>query len=515
MLRQPATIRNRVAETARPYPLPAPVGGLNAVDSVDDMPETDALVLDNVFPQPDYVELRRGRESHATGLGAAVTSLMEWSGLTSRKLFGATVDSIYDVTSAGAVGAAAVGSLTNGRWQHVMQETSGGNFLIICNGADAVRSYDGTSWATPAITGVTSSTLINVASHKERLWFVEANTMNAWYLGTEAIAGAATKFPLGSVFKNGGTLRAIGTISRDGGAGPDDYAAFVSTTGEVAVYQGTDPASASTWGLVSVFEAPPPLGYRCLRKVAGDLAMLSEGGVVSLLTMWTIDRSAAQKAAITSKINRLFSSDSRSYRSNDGWQMVSYPRSNMFIVNVPVSTTYGQRQYVMNSLTGSWCRFTGFQAGCWSLLNENLYYGDNSGTVWRADTGYTDDGGGITGDIKTAFSDLGSRGREKIAQMARALYTSNGSPGFLVDVNTDFSDSIPTSSPTPGAAPTSVWGTATWGASSWTGGEALKDDWFGVAGIGKSFALRIRIVSVGANCTINSLSIITTRGGQA
>lgn len=512
MMRQAASGRNRAAETARPYPIPAPVGGLNALDSVADMPISDALVLDNIFPQPDYVELRRGYESHATGLGAAVTSLMEWAGPTSRKLFGATASNIYEVTSPGAVGAAAVSSLTNGQWQHVMQETSGGNFLVICNGADAVRNYDGTSWTTPTITGATSANLINVASHKERLWFVEKNSMNAWYLGTEAISGAATKFPLGSVFKNGGTLKAIGTLSRDGGNGPDDFAAFVSSTGEVAVYQGTDPASASTWGLVTVFEAPPPLGYRCLQKVAGDLAMLSEGGVISLTSMWAMDRAAAQRAAITSKINRLFSSDSRSYRSNNGWQMVSYPRSNMFVVNIPVGTT--QRQYVMNTLTGSWCRFTGMNAACWSLLDENLYFGDNSGTVWKADTGYTDNGGGITGDLKTAFSDLGSAGRDKTAQMARAFYTSNGTPGMLVNVNVDYADKVPTSAPTAGPAPTSTWGSATWGGSLWTGGEKPKLEWFGVTGTGKNFAVRIRVVSVGATCTINGIDIIATRGGQ-
>lgn len=512
MLRTAVSSRNPAAVAARPRPVPAPVGGLNALDSISDMPESDALVLDNVFPQPDYVELRRGYESHVTGVAAAMPALMEWAGLTSRKLFAAKATDIYEVTSAGAVGAAVVSSLTNGEWQHTMQETSGGNFLVICNGADSVRNYDGTSWTTPSITGVTSADLINVASHKERLWFVEKDTCNAWYLGTEAIAGAATKFPLGSVFKNGGTLKAIGTVTRDGGNGPDDLAAFVSSTGEVAIYQGTDPASASTWALVGVFETSPPLGYRCVQKSGGDLAILTESGVLSLNSMLVLDRAAAQRAAVTSKINRLFTEDARAYRGNHGWQMLSYPRSNMFIVNVPVSATT-RRQYVMNALTGAWCRFTGMNAGAWSLLDEDLYFSDTAGTVFKADSGYTDNAGGITGDIKTAFNDLGAAGVTKTAQMARAMFASNGTPGFLVDINVDFGDQVPTSSPTPGTAPTSTWGSATWGGSTWTGGDKPQQQWFGVTGEGHEFAVRCRVVSVGATCRINGFDLLTTRGG--
>ena len=513
MFRPAATTRNRAAVAARPRPVPAPVGGLNAIDSISDMPASDALVLDNIFPQPDYVELRRGHSSHATGVGATMPSLMEWSGLTSRKLFAAKSTDIYEVTSSGAVGAAVVSSLTNGEWQHTMQETSGGNFLVICNGADSVRHYNGTTWATPSITNVTSANLINVTSHKERLWFVEKDTCNAWYLATEAVAGAATKFPLGSVFKRGGTLRAIGTVTRDGGNGSDDFIAFISSTGEVALYQGTDPASASTWSIVGVFETSPPLGYRCLQKAGGDLSLLTESGVLSLSAMLVLDRSAAQRAAVTSKINRLFTEDARAYRNNHGWQMLSYPRSNMFIVNVPVSATE-RHQYVMNVLTGSWCRFTGLAAGAWSLLNEDLYFAGTDGTVYKADTGYTDNGGGITGDLKTAFSDLGMSGYRKAAQMARATIISNGQPGLYVDVNVDFVDKAPTSSPTPGTSPDSTWGNATWGSSTWTGGDNPRNDWFGVAGEGHEFAIRLRVISVGANCQINNFDVLATRGGM-
>ena len=510
---RPASAAPRNQTISRPFPFPAPVGGLNALDSIADMPAQDALQLDNFFPQPDYVELRRGYAAHVTGLGAAISSLMEWSGPTGRQLFAAVADKIYDVTSSGAVGAAEISSLTNGKWQHVMQETSGGNFLMIANGADAIRTYDGTSWATPSITGATSADIIGLASHKERIWLVEKDSANAWYLGTEAVSGAATKFPLGSIFKRGGQLLAIGSMSRDGGAGPDDFCCFISDTGEVAIYQGTDPASASTWAIVGVFEIPPPIGRRCVTKTGADLAIITEGGVISLSVMLALDRAAAQRAAVTSKINRIFNSDARAYRTAHGWQVLTYPRNNMFLINVPESEGVRQVQYVMNALTGAWCRFTGLNAGCWSLLNEDLYFGGNDGTVYQADTGFQDAGGGITADLKTAFNDLGRPGVTKNVQMMRTLFSSNGTPGFLMEINTDYADSIPTDSPTAGPAPTTVWGAATWSGSNWVAGNVLSQNWVGTAGIGHDIAIRLRVVSDGASCTVNAFDVISQTGG--
>lgn len=512
MIRTATAVKPRTRPASYERPVPAPVGGLNAINSIADMPAQDALVLDNFFPQPDYVELRRGHASHATGLSAAVEALMEWNGPGSQKLFAATGSRIYPVTSSGSP-SSDVSSLSSGQWQHVMQATSGGNFLVICNGTDAVHNYDGTSWTTPTINNVTSSDLIGVSLHKERLWFIEINSLNAWYLATQAISGDATKFPLGSVFKHGGHLVAIGTISRDGGVGPDDYCAFISSTGECVIYAGTDPSDSSTWAQIGSFSFPPPIGYRCTVSMGGDLGIITEGGIISVSAAQVLDRSAQQKAAITSKINRLFTADARNYRSNTGWQVLSYRRSNMVIVNVPVAAGSSQRQYVMNGLTGGWCRFTGMNAGCWGLLNGDLFFGGNSGTVFKADSGFQDNGSAIQADLKTSFNDFGVKGRVKMFKMLRALFASNGSPGFLMDLNVDYEDRPPTSTPTAGAAPMSVWGSATWGVSKWTSGQVLTRQWVGAAGIGHSAAIRLRVNSNGASCTVNGFDVVFEAGG--
>ena len=106
------------------------------------------------------------------------------------------------------------------RWPLVKSRTDVLNFLIAVNGANDRRVYDGTSWSTsPAITGVASASLSHVWVFKNRLFFIEKDTMNAWCLAIDAIGGAATKISLSGVFKKGGSLLFGETWSIDAGDG--------------------------------------------------------------------------------------------------------------------------------------------------------------------------------------------------------------------------------------------------------------------------------------------------------
>ncbi len=76
--------------TNRSYPFPVGSGGWNAFDPLSQMPATDAIVMDNLFPNQGSTDLRTEFESWATGLGGgAVESLYEWGGATSKKLIAA------------------------------------------------------------------------------------------------------------------------------------------------------------------------------------------------------------------------------------------------------------------------------------------------------------------------------------------------------------------------------------------------------------------------------------------
>ena len=199
------------AAVSRVVRKPAPVKGWSSEFSLAEAPPDTAIIMDNFFPESDALRARRGTTIQSTGLGASVDSILAYTSQTGgHKLFGATSANIYDCTSIGAVGAAVVAGTANGRWQQEMFSTAGGQFLVICNGQDGVRNFDGAAWTNPTAgitgTGVTSTSFIQVCAHKQRLWFVQQNSTTLAYLGTSSITGAALQFPVGAYLKMGGKV---------------------------------------------------------------------------------------------------------------------------------------------------------------------------------------------------------------------------------------------------------------------------------------------------------------------
>lgn len=494
------------AGTARVVSIPPPVRGLNARDALASMDAADAITLDNWFPRGNDVMLRRGHQSHVTGLPNNVESLMQYSSGSANKLFAASVAGIYDVTTPGVVGAAAVSGLTNARWQHVMKTTSGGTFLLCCNGADAMRSYNGSTWSTPIINSVSSSSIIGLTSHKERLWMIQKDSATAWYLATKAISGNATAFPLGAVFRMGGKVKAIIPLSQDAGSGPDDFLAFVSDKGEVAIYQGTDPNTVSEWALIGVFRVGAPIGDRAFLRVGGDAGVITDDGVISLLQAINVDRAAANIATITDRIRELFSTYARAYQGNFGWQAISYPAGNWGLINVPISATQSV-QLVMNTITGAWCRFTGQNAFSWSMLGNEIYFGGST-EVFRADVGGTDNGANIEADMKSAFQYFKDRGGLKRFLQLRPTFLSNGAPRPRVTLDVDFGNREPTGAPT-FTAFGALWNTAIWDVDVWAAdSEQVTQQWINVHSLGRCAAVRMKMASQGGTMAVSAFDVL-------
>ena len=490
--------------------LPAPVGGWNARDALSEMGEKDAVILTDFFPTPSEVRLRLGSLDFATGLSGQVETVMAYNGLSSTKLLAASGTSIYDVTNGGAVGAAVQSGLTNARWQHTNYANTSGNYIYMVNGADAPRYWDGTTWTNAAITGVTAANLIHINQHKNRIWFVEKNSLSAWYLATSAIAGAATKFDLTGVAQMGGALVAMATWTLDAGQGVDDLAVFITNKGEVIVYKGTDPSSASTWALVGVWQIGAPIGRRCFVKFAGDLLIITQDGVYPMSGALQSSR-LDPRVAITDKIQFAVSASVSLYGSNFGWELLPFPKENMLFLNVPVSTG-SQQQYVMNTITKSWCNFTGWAANCWELFGDDLYFGGN-GVVTRAWYGTSDNGTNINGDALQAFTDFGRAGQIKDYKMMKPFFRADGTPSIGANLNTDFNiaDTTSTLSFTPTTY--AVWDTAVWDSAVWGGGLDTLQNWQGVNGIGEWAAPRVKVASKSLDVRWVSTTILFELGG--
>lgn len=409
------------------------------------MPEDRAPVLDNWIPRLGYIEVRRGSQIHAVGMGSGpVESLLTYHGLTSAssKLFAITGGSIYDVTAAGAGVVTTVTGLASNRFQAINFTTPAGKFLWICNGLDAPRHFNGSAWATPALTVTTfaASDIINVNAHKNRIWMVFRDSTVAGYLPTASIAGTVTNFELGGLFTEGGHLVAMATITKDGGSGEDDFAAFISSRGQIAIFQGTDPSSADTWAHVGTYSVGPPIGYRCFFKLGGGLALINLDGVVPIPEALQVERSAVAGVAITKNINNAVNDAARNYSSNFGWEIISYPKGTLALLNVPIQEGNTQHQYVMNTLSGAWCRFTGWNANCFAVFRNNLYFGSNDGLVNLADTSSADFDQPIDAIGQTAYNYFKSRGVLKDFKLIQPLLTTDSDVAPAIGLSTDFKD---------------------------------------------------------------------------
>lgn len=502
------------ALAGQPFTIPFPTGGLNATDNFTELKPTEAVTLVNWFPEASYGTFRNGSASwKSTGTGAAVPSLLPWyNPAGTDKLFAGAATALYDVSTSGGTGPSVVTGLTNVFFQWTNFTTPGGSYLVACNGADHVQNFDGTTWTNPSITVATDTTFANVLSFKQRLWFGQINTLNLWYLPTASIAGAATQFPLGAVFRLGGQIMCMGSFSYDAGDGPDDYMAIITSNGEVAVYQGTDPSSVNTFSLTGLFSCGPPIGRRCMVRLNGDLAILTSDGVISMQALLQFDRASDQKAAFTAKIQTLFSQIAQTIGTTgtaaNGWSISLYPQARYCIVNYP-NTTTNQYQFIMNTVTGAWTQFKGMAANIWATAQGNLYFGGNDGNVYQANTGYTDSGSNINTDLKAAWSLLNAPGK-KTVPLIRPLLQAGSGFSYALRINWDFDDTAPANLINPPVNSGAVWGSMIW-PWVWAGTSPVLQ-WRGGGGYGTWAAVRMIAANNGQPVIANGFTLMVNPG---
>lgn len=456
------------SQRAIPWSVPAPLGGWNTRDALAAMPKTDAVVLENWIPGTSEVTTREGSTDWSTGFAKPPLSLLPYNGQAVQKLFAATDDGIFDITAGGAIGAAVV-ALASGQVEYAMMTSAGGHFLVAINGVDSPHKFDGTTWTTTSITG--GGTLTNIAKMVERLWFTSANSASAWYLDTSSIAGALTEFPLGQIFTRGGNLIAMGTWTVDGGTGPDDYSVFASSEGQLAVYTGTDPGSADTFSKVGVFDVAPPLGKRCFLKFGGDLVYISKNGLFPLSKALQ-SASISRLSTLSSKIDRSFINAAQSGAGSTGWCGVVLPEKGLLLINVPASTDT-TAQYVMNTVTNSWCKFTGWGAvTALGIFQSELYF-TYPNAVAKGLSGQTDNGAAITCPAQQAYSTLGQATSVKHVKLVRPVFGIQESIVCSIGIATDFAEAQSLSQiQLAGTGTEAFWddSAATWDDVEWTSG---------------------------------------------
>jgi hypothetical protein len=497
--RQLAYLQKQRRQKAYPVAVSACVGGWNTRDSLDEMKPTDAVVMDNWFPGLGSVYTRGGSSSYATTLGGPVKTLAEFNAKGLRKFIAAANANIWNISSSGA-GVSLASGFARDDWQTAQfDDASGGPRLGLVNGSDAPQIYDGATVGAMTVSGVglTVTNLNGIHIFKSRSYFWDNRTQDFWYSATNALGGVLVKFPLGRVTNGGGNLIAMGTWSVDAGDGMADMAVFVLNSGDVLVYAGDDPGTAASWVLKARYSMGAPLSTRAVKKVGSELIVVTRSGYIPLSKALPGGRVFEQKSSISDKIRGAALEATKLNSANFGWDVAHYPSKNMLIVNVPLSTTQFQ-QHVMNTETGSWCRFTGLDSLCWGLYNDALYFGTSAGTVLLYDPSLHGDlGNAIVCELQSSWNYLGDRRKTKRATGIRPLIrTTGGVISYGVGVGFDFQNfNISIQQDTPLGIPTSPWDSSPWDVTPWSAEFAISNLWSSIVGDGYCVSMKLNVSS--------------------
>jgi len=470
-----------------PYPRTPPTKGWVTNQNIAAMDEKAAVILDNWFPEAEDIRVRRGSFEFAdlpTDDPVRTIAVYESGGITT--VFAGQGEYVYDVTAGGSITTPAITGQNSDYYISTNFATEGdGSVLYLVNGVDDPQYYDGSVWASPAITGATASTFSYVFQYKFRLFFIENGTTDVWFLEPDFIQGTVQRLALGGLLKLGGTIVAGASMMVDSGYGPDDYCVFISSEGEVIAYLGTDPAVADSWSLKGVFRISRPIGNRCVLQIGSDLAILCADGVISLTRSFQLDLAASDKGSFSANIREAFSEQYALTGSLRGWQLLSWPASHMAVVNIPTTLDVASEQYVMNVLTGAWARYTGMSASSFGLAQNTLYYGSTDGKVVIFERGNNDRGEDINAVAIPAFSNMKMAGQIKHVKNYQSFFKGSGSYSVGMNIAVDFNTSdVAVTTQTPPLGSGSLWDSALWDVATWATPNDVFVSWLGVAGQG-------------------------------
>lgn len=498
---------------------PAPVGGWVSNVNPATAPQQAAAVLENFLPTERGIKPRGGYVVKATVAGA-VGSLFQYRAGGAEKFFAADGTAIYEFSEGTAEGTAltaVVTGQTGSDYSTVETETAGGSFLTAVNGKDTARQYNGTTWSALTFTGVDTARLSQVWAHANRQYFIEKGTMSAWYLGINSISGTATELPLSGVFNLGGSLLFGATWSSDTGDGPDDRCAFFTDQGEVAVYSGGDPSSASTWTLDGVYNIGPPLGRDTHFKVGGDIIVATQQGLIPLSAAVSRDSASLSVLALSAPIGDEWQR-AIALGAND-WKVSKFERGGIAFVSPPAISGQPPRTFAVNLKSGAWSLVTGWDVKAAAALGDYPYFGSGS-RICKAETGGRDDGVAFVCRAAYVSDHLGAPGSFKLASAMRATWEHRTSYTDKVSVASDYRQTFPVA---PAAASleasgTSLWDVSAWDVTPWGTGlsEAMiSGSWRTVSANGRVLAPQVQLLSsdpARLDCELLTVDLIYSTG---
>lgn len=530
--------------------IPAPVGGMNTIAAGTAMPDGDCPLLVNMLSGEYGLRVRLGCREYAglSGVGNPFNigrTLMGYHGSTGNggtdKLFVATSDGIYDCS--GGFDVAATKPITfaiqYGRAGYGIFHsfvTSAGHFLLYCDEENGyyVYSESTSTWTKVTlggggsqVSGVDPASFCFVTVWKSRVWFVEKNSKNAWYLTAGSIFGAATLLNLdrSAQFRNGGNLIGLWSWTLDGGIGVDDYLVAAASGGDVAVYQGTDPAAADTFGLKGTWNAGAFVaGRKIATTFGGDLLFITRSGPRALSQL--VSGGDGDGTYMTGKIGNLFTRLAAERGDLDGWDMFIHPGEHALVITLPLPGTAYTECFAMSLWNRSWSIFRGLQMAAVGIWRKQVLFswaggGNGLGAILISDGGVDflaqnpaafDPPVPIQWQLLTAFKSDG--GRMLKAELIRPTFlTQDGNPTWVASARYGYDISDPAAVAQGAASGSNSFDSGTWDSATWAADLGTTDQrTVGATGVGINIAIALRGASI-ARTVLVALDVFYKAGG--
>ncbi len=474
--RQP--VPAQAAQRMQAITLAAPTRGLVMNENEAFMQPGGCVVLDNWSPTMRGLKLRAGCIKWCTLPNPTpVVSAFEYASGNNHEMFAAQDTALYNVSSSAP--GLVTDIQTNGNYSASQLANAAGDYLIAVNdGGDYPMRYDGIAWTrldTDQIHGPPDTTvehgknLIHVCKYRNRWFFIEGGSMNAWYLPLNAIQGALLMIPLSGAATKGGKLMFAATWSVDAGDGIDDKLVFVTTLGELLIFTGSDPGNAAAWRQEGRYQIGAPMGKNAHTTIGGDLLIATTDGITPVSAAITKTAEQLDLAAITLPIKNMWR-DEVADKNDLPWTLRVWEEYGAMFVTWPGGRPGRQYCAMVNTATSAWARFTGWDALCWIKMRKDMFFGTQLGVIMQADRGGTDDGKPYTASMVGSWSRM-TGGPETITwRQARASFASNFAGSFQPQLAacTDYIVRLPTPPPPAEAQPLAdVWDQGLWDDALW------------------------------------------------
>lgn len=446
------------------------------IDATAAVTEADPILVREGHGSGNYVFSQLSNQGGDWGIAIndAGDFPMRFNGTSWVTLDGTAPSSWANATSY-AVDARAMDDTDRSYWKNTFAHTSAATGTF---SADRIAhpSYwvpdaasDGAGWITgPAGSSVVAGkNLTYVCKYRNRLFFIEGGSMNAWYLPVNAVGGTLQMIPLSGAATKGGKLLFCANWSIDAGDGLDDKLVFATTLGELLIFSGSDPSAAANWRQEGRYSIPAPMGMNAHMPIGGDLLIMTVAGIVPVSAAISKSSEELELAAITRNIRPLWRDEVNAKR-NWSWTMINWEEYGGIFVSTPGSSP--GYCLTVNAATGAWARFVGYDATCFMRLRGDMYFGTQDGRIMLADrTGY-DDGKSYLATMVGGWEMFQSPSQTMTWRQARASFAAVAGQPFQpqISATTDYVVTLPAAPPAgldPGIE--DLWDQGSWDQAKW------------------------------------------------